>query len=246
MLSCATQKFFVERYAKFLEQGTESSPYRYLALLRNLETARRYLPDSKKRPHLHDAALRSRQGRPSHRGGRSATRGRIETRRLGLPASDAQSNLSADLPCNRSGGTRAIGVNRRVLARVAILDAVGSQLDRADRGSCQDRVDAREKIEKSLDVVGLGELYLVPDEQGLERLLCRLLAVESDRLPELDAGYRKAFAGQKVSLGLGEPVGGKRLDFRVMRLRREPSRICLPGRRCRRSRPWFSRSVPCV
>ena len=175
-------------------------------------------------------------------------------RRHLAPAASLQPNilgqpldhLVVDRPRNRHARGGCLAGDQRILSRIAILDAVGSQLDRADRGSCQDRVDAREKIEKSLDVVGLGELHLVPDEQGLERLLCRLLAVESDRLPELDAGDRKAFAGQKVSLGLGEPVGGKRLDFRVMRLRREPSRICLPGRRCRRSRPWFSRSVPCV
>jgi hypothetical protein len=57
--------------------------------------------------------------------------------------------------------------------------------------------------------VGLGELHLVPDEQGLERLLHRLLAVKSDCLPELDVGRRETVAGAQVNLGLGEPAGGE-------------------------------------
>jgi hypothetical protein len=66
----------------------------------------------------------------------------------------------------------------RLITRIAHLDPVRRQSGRIADPVGQRRVGGPDEIQNTLDVVGLGELDLVPDEDGLQEFLRSLLGME--------------------------------------------------------------------
>lgn len=118
-------------------------------------------------------------------------------------------DLVVDPARNRHAQDGRLTGDRRILSRIAILDAVGGELGGSSKRLRQRFIALPGEFQEALKIVRLGKLHLPPHQERFERFLGRLLRMKGHRLSEGALRTCQLLTDEQIRGGLLEPLPGK-------------------------------------